>query len=58
MSKSSAFIGYILIVTLFAVVFKYGIQLSFGIDTGYAGPIFLWHSIIIFSALFKRPGNS
>lgn len=54
MNKTSAVIAYSLIVILFAVVFKYGIHLSFGIDPGYVGPIFLWHAIIIITAVFKK----
>lgn len=51
MTKTSIIISYALIVMLFAVLFKYGVQISFGRDTGYVGPIFLFHAALVLSAL-------
>ena len=44
--------SYILLVMLFSVLFKYGIHISFKVDPGYIGPIFLFHAIIIVAAAF------
>lgn len=55
MSKTGALIAYALLVMLFAVLFKYGIHISFGVDPGYVGPIMLWHAFIIIIAITKSP---
>ena len=57
MTKSAIIISYFIIVTLFVVLFKYGIHISFGIDTGFIGPIFIWHSILLVSAMLKGPNK-
>jgi len=57
MTKSAIIISYILIVILFAVLFKYGINISFGVDTGFVGPIFIWHSILLVSAMLRGPSK-
>lgn len=57
MNRTSAVIAYALVVIFFAVVFKYGLHLSFGVDPGYLGPIFIWHAIIIVAAVFKKGDN-
>jgi hypothetical protein len=51
MIKVSALIAYISYVMLFAVLFKYGIHISFKIDTGFVGPVFIYHSIMMFLLL-------
>ena len=51
MIKVSALIAYISYVMLFAVLFKYGIHISFKIDTGFVGPVFIFHSIMMFLLL-------
>lgn len=55
MSKTSAIIAYALLVMLFAVLFKYGIHISFGEDPGYIGPILLWHALLMLIAVTKSP---
>jgi hypothetical protein len=57
MTKSAIIISYFIIVTLFAVLFKYGIHISFGVDTGFIGPIFIWHSILLVSTMLKGPNK-
>ena len=52
MNKHINLASYVLIVTLFSVLFKYGFHISFKIDTGYIGPIFLFHALIISAAMF------
>ena len=52
MSKQATLMSYILLVMLFSVLFKYGIHISFKVDPGYIGPIFLFHAIIIAAAAF------
>jgi hypothetical protein len=54
MISLNGIMAYILYVILFSLLFKYGIELSFGIDTGYAGPAFLFHSILMFILLFSQ----
>lgn len=53
MSKAAVVISYILIVILFSILFKYGIHISFGIDTGFVGPIFIWHALLIITAMLR-----
>ena len=52
MSKQINLVTYILVVILFSVLFKYGFHISFKIDTGYIGPIFLFHALIMIAAMF------
>lgn len=54
MISINAFLAYILYVVLFSVLFKYGVEMSFGVDTGYLGPSFLFHSILMFLLLFMQ----
>lgn len=54
MISINAFLAYILYVVLFSVLFKYGVEMSFGVDTGYLGPSFLFHSILMFVLLFMQ----
>jgi len=54
MTRTSAIITYVLIVMLFSALFRYGFNISFNIDTGYIGPIFLWHSFLLIGMLFKE----
>jgi hypothetical protein len=56
--KTSIVITYALIVILFAVLFRYGIYLSFDIDTGYVGPIFIWHAALIISLMRGRKNEN
>jgi hypothetical protein len=42
---------YLTIIFSFAFLFKMGIQLSFDIDTGYLGPIALFHAMLIIAGL-------
>ena len=57
-NKTAVVITYSLIVMLFAVLFRYGIYLSFDIDTGYIGPIFIWHSALIISLMRGRKNEN
>jgi hypothetical protein len=50
----NALMAYILYVVLFSVLFKYGLELSFDVDPGYLGPIFIFHSILMFVLLFSQ----
>lgn len=55
MNKFTILITYSLLVMLFAILFKYGVHISFGKDTGYVGPIFLWHALLMIVAVTKSP---
>ena len=55
MNKISVLITYALLVIMFAVLFKYGVYISFGTDTGFIGPIFIWHAILMIVAVAKSP---
>lgn len=54
MINFSGAIAYILYVVLFSLLFKYGVQLSFGIDTGYIGPAFIFHAVLMLVALLSQ----
>lgn len=54
MINLSGAIAYVLYVVLFSLLFKYGIQLSFGIDPGYVGPAFIFHAVLMFVALLSQ----
>lgn len=47
MINIAAFFAYILYVVLFSILVKYGIHISFNIDTGFIGPAFLFHAILM-----------
>lgn len=47
MINIAAFFAYILYVVLFSVLLKYGIHISFNLDTGYVGPVFLFHAMLM-----------
>jgi len=46
MRPVQAIIYYLIAIFTFAIFFRFGIYLSFDHDTGYAGPIILFHIII------------
>lgn len=47
MISITAILSYILYVILFSILFRYGIDISFGIDTGFIGPVYIFHSVLM-----------
>lgn len=46
MKFSQGLVYYLITIFTFAILFRYGIYFSFHHDTGYAGPIMLFHIIM------------
>lgn len=57
MNNKVSFIAYLILVTTFSVLFKYGIHISFKIDTGFVGPVFIFHALVIIAALVNGTKN-
>lgn len=47
MINVAAFLAYITYVVLFSILFKYAFHISFNIDTGFIGPVFIFHSVLM-----------
>ena len=54
MKISEAIVYYLITIFLFAILFRYGIYLSFGHDTGYVGPIFIFHIVMFLLSIKIR----
>lgn len=51
MKPIQAITYYLTVVFIFAILFRFGIYFSFNHDTGYAGPIMLFHIIIFLMSI-------
>lgn len=51
MTKLTTVVTYVTYVALFSILFRYGMDISFKIDTGFIGPIYIFHSVLMLLVL-------
>jgi hypothetical protein len=54
MKLGQGLVYYLTVVFMFAILFRFGIYYSFDHDTGYAGPIMLFHIIMFLLSIKVR----